>query len=120
MFQLRNAVNMMDCLSNGGFSEISAIANLALAWLETPRGQMHIEVIADALSAIRDRADDIQNCIGCEAESVGCSYVDTHRARRYAAQRAHREKETAEEASAVKPPPAPKQAQKREEVEVVL
>lgn len=33
--KLRNAVEFMDCLSQGGLSEISSIAKLALSRLET-------------------------------------------------------------------------------------
>jgi len=36
--ELRNAVNVMDALSQEGFSGIASIANLALISLENPRG----------------------------------------------------------------------------------
>lgn len=109
--QLRNAVTFMDCLSNNGFDEIIAIAKLALAWLETPNGYQHLDVVASALNAIWGKAENIQNSIGWEVEQVGCDYVDEHQKRRWDAQRAHRE----QEAAAAAPP-----AQKREEVEVAL
>jgi len=91
--QLRNAVEFMDSLSQNGFSEISAIAKLALAWLETPDGHRHLDVIAHALSTIWGKADDIQNCINSQAEEVGCHYVDDAERRRWDAQRAARELE---------------------------
>ncbi len=92
---LRGAVNFMDALAQGGFSAISAVAQLALAQLETPDGYRHLDNLVYALCVIRDKADDIQNCINCEAEQVGCNYVDDAQRRRWAAQRAHREQETA-------------------------
>lgn len=84
---LRNTVELMDCLSQGGFSEIAAVASLALKSLETPEGYRHLDDIIHALGAIRAKADDIRNCINCEAEQVGCSYVDDAVRRRRGAQR---------------------------------
>lgn len=89
--RLQAAVYDMDCLAQGGFSEISAIAKLALAAMETPDGYRHPETIAQALRAIWGKADDIENCINCEAEEVGCNYRDPNTQRRYAAARAVRE-----------------------------
>lgn len=86
--RLQAAVTDMDCLAHGGFSEISAIATLALAALETPAGYRHPETIAQALIAIRGKADDIDNCIGHQAEEVGCNYHDPNTARRRDAARA--------------------------------
>ena len=75
---LRNAVELMDCLSQSGFSEISSIAKLALYHLETSDGYRHLD-----------------NIINSEAEQVGCNYVDDAQRRRWDvqrdAQRAHRE-----------------------------
>ena len=89
--KLRNAVEFMDCLSQGGFSEIASIAKLALSSLETPDGYRHLDNIANALKAIWGKADDIQNCINSQAEEVGCNYVDDAQRRRWDAQCAHRE-----------------------------
>lgn len=89
--KLRNVVEFIDSLSQGGFSEISSIARLALSRLEAPDGYRHLDDIANALSAIMDKADDIQNCINSEAERVGCNYVDDAKRRRWDAQRVHRE-----------------------------
>src|ERR1700730_3630776 len=88
---LRNSIELMDSLSSTGLSEISAIARLALIALESPMGYQHPEIIANALRAIWGKADDIQNCINAEAESVGCNYRDELIERRYAAYRAVRE-----------------------------
>jgi len=82
---LRNTVQTMDSLSQDGFSEISAIARLALAMLEQPDGYRHPELIAMALRNIWAKSDLIADCIGCEAEAVGCNYVDEALQRRYAA-----------------------------------
>ena len=86
--KLRNTVEFIDCLAQGGFSEISAIARLALAQLERPEGYKHPEVIAHALGAIWGKADEIMNCINNEAEQVGCNYVDESTTRRLAARNA--------------------------------
>lgn len=75
--KLRDAVELMDSFSQGGFEEISAIATLALIALETPAGHQNIESIARALMAIKSKAQDIQNIINCEAGNVGCASVDT-------------------------------------------
>lgn len=89
--KLRAAVTDMDCLSQGGFSEIAAIAKLALASLEHPDGYLHSENIAHALRAIWVKADEVENCINYNAEEVGCNYRDPSTARRYAARAAARE-----------------------------
>lgn len=83
--KLRNAIELMDSLSQSGFSEIAAIAKLALKSLETPDGYRHLDNIVHALKAIWGKADDIQNCINGEAEEVGCNYIDEDERRRMAA-----------------------------------
>ena len=92
---LQGAVNFMDCLAQGGFSEIKAIAKLALAHLEHPDGYHHPELIAHALNAIWGKAEQIENCINSEAELVGCNYVDEAERRRWDAQAATRQDRTA-------------------------
>lgn len=89
--RLQTAVFDMDCLAQGGFSEISAIAKLALAALETPDGYRHPETIAHALRAIWGKADDTENHINGQAEEVGCNYRDPNADRRSAAQRSARQ-----------------------------
>ncbi len=88
---LRNAVRNIDGLSQAGFSEIAAIARLALVCLGTPDGYRHLGNLAHALSAICGKANDIQNCINCEAEEVGCNYVNPNRRRRADAEQRFRE-----------------------------
>jgi hypothetical protein len=90
--QLQAAITDMDNLAQCGFSEISAIAKLALAALETPDGHKFHENIALALQAIWGRANDAENCINYRAEQVGCNWRDPASERRYAAAReAHKE-----------------------------
>ncbi|KAB8311964.1 hypothetical protein EH228_08950 [Erwinia endophytica] len=79
---LSAAVRDMDCLSKTELAEISSIAQLALAWMETPQGYLDPEVIASALNAIRYKADNLSECIGVESGSVGCEYTDDARVRR--------------------------------------
>ncbi len=86
--KLRNTITTIDALSQEGFSEIAAIAHLALARLETPDGYRHIDDIAHALDAICGKASDIEGCINYEAETVGCHYVNERRRRRWDAQSA--------------------------------
>ncbi|KAI3598738.1 hypothetical protein D8I24_5684 [Cupriavidus necator H850] len=81
--ELRATVNAIDALSHEGFSEIAAIAGLAMASLETPSGCLRMEDIAHALRAIRTKADDIANCINWEAEKVGCNHKDEAQMRRF-------------------------------------
>lgn len=93
---LRNTVEAMDSLAQDGFSEIGAIANLALAMMEQPDGYLHPEIIAQALRTILGKAQDIGNSINCEAGDVGCNYVDESKRRRYAARAKAREQEKTE------------------------
>ena len=79
---LRAMVETIDKLSQDGFSQISATAQLALRWLETPEGYRHLEVIAQALTSIHAKAEYIQNSINGEAEGVGCNYTDAAERRR--------------------------------------
>ena len=95
---LRNTVQTMDSLSQDGFSEISAIAKLALAMLEQPDGYRHPELIAMALRNIWSKSDMIVNCINCEAEAVGCNYIDESLRRRYAARTQAQQPEAAQPA----------------------
>lgn len=85
--RLRSVITDMDALSQSGFSNISAMAKLAIHWLESPDKSKHTEVVAQALKMIWYRADDIENCINSEAENVGCNWQDPDDARRRSAQR---------------------------------
>ncbi|HEY9208973.1 MAG TPA: hypothetical protein VIP31_08065 [Acidovorax sp.] len=91
--QLRIAIHDMDCMSQGGFSSIAAIAKLALAALENPQTCGDIDSIAAALESIRCTAKDIENCINATAEGVGCHYVDAAQRRRWDAMRKAREED---------------------------
>ncbi|WP_342616963.1 hypothetical protein [Rhodoferax sp. GW822-FHT02A01] len=91
--KLHATVNLMDCLSQGGFSEISSIAKLALISLETPEGHRHLDNVVRALESIWGKADEIQNSINWEAEQVGCNYVDEAERRRQDARRMARAQE---------------------------
>lgn len=55
--KLRATITGMDELSQGGFSAIAAIAQLALVALEHPDGYLHPENIAHALQAIWVKAE---------------------------------------------------------------
>lgn len=74
--ELGDAIRMMDCLSQDGFSQISAIAKLALKSLQSPDGHQHIGNVFSALEAIASKADDVENIINSEAEGVGFQYQD--------------------------------------------
>lgn len=79
--KLQDIVESMDHLSQNGFSEIAAIAQLAKERIERLDYYSDLEDVAIALGSIRGRALDIQNCINCEAESVGCHYIPEDRER---------------------------------------
>jgi len=83
---LQNAVKTIDSFSQQGFSEIGAIARLALAALESPTISPRTpDDVAKALRAIWGISDDIENCINSEAEYVECSHTDESTERRYRA-----------------------------------
>lgn len=84
--QLRNAVTEMDGLAQSGFSEIAAIARLALYAMENPMMSNDLDVFAIAFNAIWSKAKDIENCINVTAETVGCNSVDEAQRRRWDAQ----------------------------------
>lgn len=73
-------------LSPGRVCQIAAIASLALLSMEVPDDFHLRSELAYALSAIRGKAQEIENCINSEAERVGCNYVDERRNRRIKAQ----------------------------------
>ncbi len=75
---LLDTIRTMDSLSQEGFSQIAAIASLALLAMKTAAPN-DVENVAQALRAIRGKAQDIQNCINYEAEQVGGNYVDLER-----------------------------------------
>lgn len=83
--KLRQVVSDIDCMSQDGFSKISTVAKLALSLLETPEGHSHLDDIATALELISCTAENSQDCINSEAETVGCNYIDEAQRRRWAA-----------------------------------
>ena len=78
----KDAVFDMDAMSQSGFSKISSIARLVLTALQAPAGPRQVEDIANALTAIKDIADESENCINCRAEDVGANYIDQQFCRR--------------------------------------
>lgn len=86
LFELRNTVNGMDCLSQEAFSAIATIARLALLALEQPvSNPQERELLAGALEAIWGKAETAQDSINAHAEEVGCAYIDEALRRRGAA-----------------------------------
>ncbi len=80
--KLRDTINLVDALAQEGFSQIRAIASVALRSLETPNSYQFTQDISDVLIAIKKIASDAEDCINQTAEEVGCDYVDAHRQRR--------------------------------------
>lgn len=88
--ELRQAVEEIDATSQEAFSEISAVARIALTALTTPAGANQLRDIARALTLIARVAEDSKNSINVEAETVGCNHVDIEDAHRaMAIHRAH-------------------------------
>ena len=77
--KLRATIYEIDCLAHQGFSEIIAVAKLALLALENPKAYRHPEHIAQAFVVILGRAADFKNTIGSEAENVGGNYQNKSR-----------------------------------------
>ncbi|WP_312284903.1 hypothetical protein [Yokenella regensburgei] len=80
--KLHAAVTDMDSLSQTAFNQISAITTLLLSWLETPRGQVGSETVAEALNCVAYLAQNACENIGYEAERVGCGFEDDSQKRR--------------------------------------
>ena len=75
---LQSTIESIDSLSQYGFSRISSIAKIAIMALESPTQNLKTpENIRNALSAIAGMADDVENCINAEAESVGCDHKES-------------------------------------------
>lgn len=87
---LSAAIKDMDHLSQQALSEIAAIADLLLHWMESPECYHHIDKMADALTLISYRAQETIENVGREAESVGCEYIDHERVRRQSAENQYR------------------------------
>jgi hypothetical protein len=89
--KLRNAINLMDCLSQGAFEEIEMICSVCLTAMERPEFWRSADTIARALIAIKNRASDTMNSINSEAEVAGCNYEDDRPRRRHDAREAFAE-----------------------------
>lgn len=85
--QLREAITSIDEMAQHAFGEIAAISQLALASLETPVGYSTNDHMFCVLTAIANKAGDIENCINSVAEDVGCNYKDLALQRRRDARR---------------------------------
>jgi len=88
--ELKQAVNLMDCLSQGAFDEIESLVKVALAYMETADGYRHPENIAQVLRAIWGIVETGQDTVGGTADEVGCGYSDPGKDRRYEAWNAAR------------------------------
>lgn len=73
---LREVITEIDGLAQEGFSEIAAIAKLAMGHLKTPKGQHDTDTIFNALHAILGKALDTENSVSSAAEEVGCRHLD--------------------------------------------
>ncbi|RFC37765.1 MAG: hypothetical protein DID92_2727743064 [Candidatus Nitrotoga sp. SPKER] len=87
---LKETINAMDGLAQTGFSQIEAIAKLAMAYMEMPEAYRHTEILAVAFEAIWNKAFEMNECISGEARFVGCERTDQGMLRRYAARAAER------------------------------
>jgi hypothetical protein len=74
---LCNTIQFIDALSQEGFGQIAAIAGLLKTAIEKgiENDNLSSKDLYTAVCAIRGKAQDIENCINSEAESVGCNYT---------------------------------------------
>lgn len=77
-----HALNQVDRLVQQSCSEIQALAELSLAWLEIPGGHQRLEAIARALQTMRNSAESLANHSHTEAELLDCGFVDQAEVRR--------------------------------------
>lgn len=80
--KLATTLTEVDRFVQQGCAEVSALAQLVLAWLESPEGCRQLEVVARALEAIRNSADSLAEYAGSEARAVNCDYEDPAELRR--------------------------------------
>ncbi len=93
---MRIIISDMDGLACEAFDEIAAIADLAMLALETPEGHRRHEMIANALSAISNKASITNDSIFSLAEGAGrSSSAREKRQVRFCAYRTAREQEVA-------------------------
>jgi len=80
--KLQNTIRDLHRISKTGFEEILATAHLILKWLENPESHCHPNIVAYALSAIRDKADEANNNAHCVAKKADCQHIDSAEQRR--------------------------------------
>jgi hypothetical protein len=75
--KLCNTIQFIDSLSQEGLGQIAAIAGLLKSAIEKGivDDNLSTKDLYTAVCAIRSKAQDIENCINSEAESVGCNYT---------------------------------------------
>lgn len=76
------ALGEMDLLVQQSCTQISAIVDLSLTWLETPEGHQRIETVARALEAIRSSANALARAASEEAASLDRAFKDQAAQRR--------------------------------------
>lgn len=94
--RLRRALTDAGSIAESALAEISGVAALALAYMETPDAYRNTENIAQALLAIKSAADDAHNCVGVELEEVGIRTADEAWRRRLDARFAARPQDAAD------------------------
>lgn len=80
--KLSSALQEVDRFVQQGCAEVSALAQLALAWLENPDAYRQLELVARALETIRNSADSLAEYAGSEARAVNCGFEDAAEGRR--------------------------------------
>ncbi|WP_315530427.1 hypothetical protein [Delftia acidovorans] len=76
------ALGDMDLIVQRGCTQIAAIVDLSLAWLEHPEGHQRIETVAQALEAIRSSASALAHAVSEEARPLDCASTDQPAQRR--------------------------------------
>jgi len=76
LLRLKLAVTEVDTLAQRAFTKIAAVADLALAALESPR--CDLEHVAAALSTLVELAESGENEVNATAERVGCNFCNVH------------------------------------------
>ncbi len=90
--ELRAALDGINAMANEGIGEIAAMARMACLAFESPDTYAHyLNEMAIVLDSISNRASQLMNDIGCEAESVGCTSLTDAERRRGMAWRVWRE-----------------------------
>lgn len=79
---LSDAVGHLHALCGESFVAVQATAKLALAVLEHPGAEKHIESIGDALDAIVVKMEQAESEADEVAERVGCAFTNARRAAR--------------------------------------